>query len=32
MKKRIDIQKSIIYIAFVVLFLVFSITLRDVGS
>lgn len=31
MRKRFDIRQSVIYIAFVVLFLIFSITLKDVG-
>lgn len=32
MKKKFDIQKSIIYIAFIALFVIFSITLRNVGA
>ena len=32
MKKKFDIQKSIIYIAFIALFIIFSITLRNVGA
>ena len=32
MKKKFDIQKSIIYIAFIALFVIFSITLRNIGA